>query len=755
MLKIEDLIKYEKIKSEPVNNTKLFDHQKLLISACMNHELKQSKENIIMNLGFINDITGSGKTICVISMITLLNAKKSRKRIDYEILPNNVGCFKNYKISDDDYFDVKDNRKSLIIVPLGLAPQWNKELKKFSKLPFVYLDCTRNIKKFDIETSDAGIILCKSSMLKKFFDHDEKNKEYIYSRVFIDECDSINISFFPYIKSDFYWFVSATCEKGGQLACKNYGFIRDTYANIRNFRWDNEVVTFCEKCGEMEKLLESEFIQNLKKPTQNKNYHCEFCCHIIQRQFWGSKYTTVMRRHKDYYRRWDWTTRKYIPNPFCDFIDLLSGIDPTKLCADCKTNSKEIVLAAYCRPCNIEQNKIKHQQLKKMTMFRNDPEFVNYCTSLSVPNEVYIDCLTPKFIGIVNRTQDVIDADTIRMINSGDFRGAAENYGVEVNTGTNIIVLIKQDMEKKIKGCKTKITRENKKIKEYELNLALLDEKTEENEEEWDEYKREINNAKNRIKTQKDRVKRLKYRLDSLVQVITEVNNETCGICIDTLNTPSMVKCCNMLFCFACISNWMIQFKKKTCPNCRSRLTKDTLITISKDVGINKKVVEDKDALLSKEDNIRKLFVEKFSSESKILIFTEQDNTITKVESILKELGIKYLAYKKTSTGFTNIKGYTDGDIQVALLNSVSHGAGLNLQMTTDIILFHKMSSELETQAIGRAQRPGRKEVLNVYRLSYDKEYEDHQPHLFQVPTKFKKTSKKKKKVVKKMATII
>ena len=44
-------------------------------------------------------------------------------------------------------------------------------------------------------------------------------------------------------------------------------------------------------------------------------------------------------------------------------------------------------------------------------------------------------------------------------------------------------------------------------------------------------------------------------------------------------------------------------------------------------------------------------------------------------------------------------------------------GAGLNLQETTDIILFHDLSIEREQQVLGRALRLGRKNPLVVHRL--------------------------------------
>ena len=50
-------------------------------------------------------------------------------------------------------------------------------------------------------------------------------------------------------------------------------------------------------------------------------------------------------------------------------------------------------------------------------------------------------------------------------------------------------------------------------------------------------------------------------------------------------------------------------------------------------------------------------------------------------------------------------------------------GSGLNLQMTTDIIIYHKLTKSMEEQVIGRAQRIGRIDSLKVTYLQFDREY--------------------------------
>ena len=56
------------------------------------------------------------------------------------------------------------------------------------------------------------------------------------------------------------------------------------------------------------------------------------------------------------------------------------------------------------------------------------------------------------------------------------------------------------------------------------------------------------------------------------------------------------------------------------------------------------------------------------------------------------------------------------------MLNAEFFGAGMNLQMTTDLVIFHRFKQEMEEQIIGRAQRLGRKTPLNVYYLIHENE---------------------------------
>ena len=61
--------------------------------------------------------------------------------------------------------------------------------------------------------------------------------------------------------------------------------------------------------------------------------------------------------------------------------------------------------------------------------------------------------------------------------------------------------------------------------------------------------------------------------------------------------------------------------------------------------------------------------------------------------------------------------------LKCILLNAMNYGSGLNIPEATDIIIYHKLTKELETQVIGRAQRFGRVGALHIHYLQHDGEY--------------------------------
>jgi SNF2 family DNA or RNA helicase len=162
-------------------------------------------------------------------------------------------------------------------------------------------------------------------------------------------------------------------------------------------------------------------------------------------------------------------------------------------------------------------------------------------------------------------------------------------------------------------------------------------------------------------------------------------------------------------------------------------MTPDDIIVVTKSAsrdsfsgGGGGKAVDISDDKQDKLWNINKLLTRIFSEENKkVLIFSNYYNSFIAIESMLNTLGIVNKRVMGSASSINHmIQRYKDptDNLNVLFLNSHYSGSGINLENTTDIILYHSMNKELTTQVIGRAQRPGRTGSLNIHRLAYQNE---------------------------------
>ena len=106
-----------------------------------------------------------------------------------------------------------------------------------------------------------------------------------------------------------------------------------------------------------------------------------------------------------------------------------------------------------------------------------------------------------------------------------------------------------------------------------------------------------------------------------------------------------------------------------------------------------------------------------------MLIFSDFSNSFTDIEKMLYKFNIKYsqvMGHMNTINKM--ISNFKNDDLDILLLNSEFCASGINLENTTDIVLYHTMNSNRTTQVIGRGQRPGRTCQLNVWKLCYNNE---------------------------------
>jgi SNF2 family DNA or RNA helicase len=113
----------------------------------------------------------------------------------------------------------------------------------------------------------------------------------------------------------------------------------------------------------------------------------------------------------------------------------------------------------------------------------------------------------------------------------------------------------------------------------------------------------------------------------------------------------------------------------------------------------------------------------KANPDAKVLMFSGYDATFSGMEEKLVEANIKFANVNGSSARITKmIKDFKAGKYNTLFLNARNMGAGLNIECATHVVLFHRMSSDLEAQIIGRAMRLGRSTPLEVVHLLHENE---------------------------------
>jgi SNF2 family DNA or RNA helicase len=197
-------------------------------------------------------------------------------------------------------------------------------------------------------------------------------------------------------------------------------------------------------------------------------------------------------------------------------------------------------------------------------------------------------------------------------------------------------------------------------------------------------------------------------------KIFNYVIKNSCMICKHPHSYPSVITCCQNIFCGLCV-------KDEECPLCKSKDFSVVALNVKEDLNSSDVVeVVHTNALNAPLKNKIETFIEiiKDVENRKILIFSNYNETFTVIKKFLDEMELSYLELRGTKEKRDNtIDLYKTGNVNILLLNTIHSGAGLNLQETTDIVLFHRIHEYQKVQVIGRANRIGRKIPLNVHYL--------------------------------------
>lgn len=351
----------------------------------------------------------------------------------------------------------------------------------------------------------------------------------------------------------------------------------------------------------------------------------------------------------------------------------------------------------YVKNIFMNIHKARNNNLAKIVdkiVMKNSDEHVEMSFSLPEITKHITKC---RDSGLINILLGVVHSNIIQSLNAGDVVTAMSYINSEnIDTESNIIKAVQ-------KGLNIKLNNINAEIRYVNDTLYV-------NENIKQKKLEKLSNEKAVIEQKMTLIHERIHTADM------------CSICINSYSNKCITKCCSNSFCMKCITSWLNI--KNTCPICKSCMNIKNDLYIVNDESLCSGVKHEYPTKLSALQNI----IEKKDTKMKMLIFSEYENSFIEIEKLLTNLSKKYSKLKGNGISH-KVDQYKNGDLEILLMNSSSYGSGINLENTTDVVLFHKFDNDLETQVIGRAQRPGRENSLNVYYLLNTNEMKTDDKH--------------------------
>lgn len=334
-------------------------------------------------------------------------------------------------------------------------------------------------------------------------------------------------------------------------------------------------------------------------------------------------------------------------------------------------------------------------------VIKNNEQFIEQSIKLPHPKRFKIKCVTPRELEII---KDLIPPSILQMINAGNSDQAIRTLNCNIDTNENILQVITKNLQDLIANKRIELEAEKKK--HYLIYLQKEHEQ--------------------KIKFIENQIEKLINKYEDIKKKIYQLNDTNCPVCMGEFTNPVIVNCCKNMFCFDCLAVSMGELKNNKCPYCTQKITQSDIHIFQNDNIVKKtqsSCCSDKYAEKDKLDVLLDLVQKK--PNGSFMVFAGFQETFNKIETKLKDLNISYHILKgQTSTVKKYVDDFRDKKVRILMLNAQFFGAGMNLQMATDIIMYHRFTKEMEEQIIGRAQRLGRAitEPLNVYYLLHDNE---------------------------------
>ena len=717
---------------------KLKDHQKRMIYEMLQKEHEQLRTSSGINLNVLADKVGSGKSMDILSVIALEPI--------VEVLPNNKA---KYSYPRDYYNGINGYqfgekcvffKTNILVVPHLIYHQWVGYLKHFPTINYYEIKTKKDITEIkkvidDLREGKYQLILVKStryndmmkcfneilpySVTTKIKSMDDGNRNVYNKLRSIKDYLRDNVNFMDKIDDDF----NSVSNNMFVELIKNIEYLKDfDVKQLKNEMRD----LLIRECTEIEsgcifERVAFDEIDSIKIPNSMPCY---------SKRMWGiTSSINNLIYPKGYKKYWkaDYAQKK-----------MFTGF-----------NNNGFLKRTFVENNYLEMDIIYANYFQELFLKNND-KFVENSFQLDEPLIRFYECLTPRHLEIL---ENVALPSIIEALNAGNLSGAIEMTNCKKASENNITkcILINVDIQidkinHDIEVKTAKLNEVNTTIKQYaayvkkiagkmsdlkdqltiqSIELVNSDEygelenDLETNREILGKFRGQKQNLLQSLKNHNANLKTLTNKRDLIKERISNTHEKDCPICFQYVTKPMVTPCCKNVFCFECLATGLSY--TSSCPLCRAKIKFNDCCLIDGEDNEMEDDVEMADIHIPKLRKLMKLLEEK--KDKRILLFSGFDNTFKTLEKEFEKNDYKY-EYLKGNTGHIKniIKQYNEKKFNILILNAKFFGSGLNLQMTDDIIIYHRMDKDLEKQIIGRGQRLGRTSRLNVHYLCYSME---------------------------------
>ena len=348
---------------------------------------------------------------------------------------------------------------------------------------------------------------------------------------------------------------------------------------------------------------------------------------------------------------------------------------------------------------------------------RNDDEYV--MRSLNLP-EVYYHVRTCLRARMLESLRHHIPANVMRHLNAGDSDGAIRALGCTSGNASTIMHGLTFYYSQRIEEMNARVQYKRSRIESVERR-----ERTRENEAFLARLNADLHSLEQKVADAQATIANIRARA---------MEND-CNICMEACRGRTICKQCKNSFCLECLVTALSMGVSTECPCCRCPMTSNDFVTIVD--GPENGAAADGAALDGPTTNIRSKndellhMIRDARPDQRFLVFSEFDATfdvlqreIARGHSERRPSVFSHAILKgTTATVQKTLRDFEAGRTPIIMLNGENFGAGMNLHVATDIIIYHQLGShELFKQIVGRAYRVGRTCPLHIHELVYEGE---------------------------------